>query len=183
MKQTIFILFLIFLTQCGGPEPRRPIEVKSGSFFKASVERNKELLAQEEEMIREIMVSDSLNQYLSSDFGAWYYYLDHNSENTYQPVEDDLVTLEYNLLSLNNDTIYSKEEIGTIVYRVDREELFPGLRMSVKLLKEGETATFLYPSHLAYGYHGDEERIGPNVPLKSTISILNIEQVKDSILK
>ena len=182
MKQSIFIFLLIFLTQCGGPEPRRPVEVKSGSFFKTSVERNKELLAQEEKMIGEIMASDSLNQYLSTDFGAWYCYSDQVQEDAYLPVEDDLVILEYDLLSLGNDTIYSRQEIGTITYRVDREDLFPGLRMSVKLLKEGETATFLYPSHLAYGYHGDEERIGPNVPLKSTISVLKIEQAKDSIL-
>ncbi len=182
MKRIIFLLFLIFLTQCGGPEPRRPVEVKSGSFFKTSVERNKELLAEEEKMIENIMNSDSIHQYYSTDFGAWYYYTDRISEDLSLPAEDDLVTMEYDIMSLSNDTIYSRQEIGTIVYRVDREELFPGLRMSVKLLKQGETATFLYPSHLAFGYHGDEDRIGPNVPLKSTISILKLEQNKDSIL-
>ena len=181
MKQGFLILLLTFLVQCGGPEPRRPVEVKSGSFFKTSVERNKELLAQEELIIKEIIAADSLNQYYSTDFGAWYYYEDRISEDMYLPTEDDVVTMEYDILSLVNDTIYSRQEIGTIMYRVDKEELFPGLRMSVKLLKEGETATFLYPSHLAYGYHGDEERIGPNIPLKSTISMINIEQQKDTI--
>ena len=183
MKQGLFILFLISLVQCGGPEPRRPVEVKSGSFFKTSVERNKELLAEEELIIKEIIAADSLNQYYSTDFGAWYYYKERISEDMYLPAEDDLVTMEYDIQSLANDTIYSRQEIGTIFYKVDKEELFPGLRMSVKLLKEGETATFLYPSHLAYGYHGDEERIGPNVPLKSTISVQKIEQEKDTILK
>lgn len=50
-----------------------------------------------------------------------------------------------------------------------------------KLLKEKETATFLFPSSLAFGYHGDNDKIGANIPLKTTISILEIKKQNDSI--
>jgi FKBP-type peptidyl-prolyl cis-trans isomerase len=65
---------------------------------------------------------------------------------------------------------------------VDKQELFMGLRDAVKLLKEGERATFLFPSSLAFGYHGDNNKIGTNVPLKSTVTLLKIEQ-QESINK
>ena len=182
MKRSYFILFLIVLTQCAGPEPRRPVSVKTGSFIKQSVERNKELLAQEENFIQSIIEADSLHQYMSTDFGAWYYFDNQPETETERAGTDDLLSMNYNLLSLQNDTIYSEDELGTISFRVDKEELFPGLRSAVKLMGEGETATFLFPSHLAYGYHGDNEKIGPNTPLKSTITILKIEKSKDSIL-
>lgn len=181
MSRLVIIIALLFLTQCKGPEPRRPVEVKSGSFLKESAERNRELLAQEERMIQGLIAADSLHNYLSTDFGAWYYYDKELSDESPMPDADDLVSLNYNLVSFDNDTIYSKDEIGTIRFRVDKEEFFPGLRSSVKLLKAGETATFLYPSSLGYGYHGDGERVGTNVPLKSTISILEIEKSTDSI--
>jgi gliding motility-associated peptidyl-prolyl isomerase len=87
--------------------------------------------------------------------------------------------LSYNILSLNNDTIYSKEEIGTLTYKVDKQELFQGLRDAIKLLKENEKATFLFPSSLAFGYHGDNDRIDSNLPIKSTIEIFKIEQKQD----
>lgn len=182
MRMAYYIILAILLVRCGGPEPRKPVEVRTGSFIKESVERNKELLIEEENLIREIIATDSVNQYISTDFGAWYFYHQRIEEEDYKPTEADQVTLMYDVLTLNNDTIYSADEIGAVTFRVDREELFPGLRMSVKLLKEGEKATFLYPSHLVFGYHGDNNRIGPNIPVKSTVTIMKIEKLKDSIL-
>jgi len=180
MKHFLSLILLVTLIGCGGPEPRRPVKVKSGRLI-ISVERSKKLLALEESLINEIISKDSLHTYTHSSTGAWYYYESQNEEETYTPQTDDLVTLTYNLMSFTNDTIYSHEEIGIIKYKVDKQELFPGLRNSIKLLKEKETATFLFPSSLGYGYHGDENKIGINVPLKSTITLLKIEKQQDSI--
>lgn len=180
MKLVLLIIATIVLIGCGGPEPRRPIKVKSSSF-NASVERSKKLLALEESMINTIITNDSLHEYRNSAAGAWYYYEQRNENATYTPQPDDLVTLTYNVMGFTNDTIYSQEEIGILKYKVDKQELFPGLRNSIKLLKEKETAIFLFPSSLAYGYHGDNNKIGINIPIKSRITILKIEKQQDSI--
>lgn len=180
MKNCIYILPLLCLIACGETEPRRPVKTQSGSLIKASVQRNIELLKQEESMIQEIIANDTLHDYQTSSTGSWYFFSAINEESDYTPLTDDLVTLNYNLVSLENDTIYSMDEIGTIKYRVDKQELFPGLRNSVKLLKENETATFFFPSGMAYGYHGDNNKIGPNVALKSTISIIKIDKQKEN---
>jgi len=181
MKYSLAILMVLFSLSCAGPEPRRPIRVKTGSFIKESAERNKKLLAKEIKLIRDIMDKDSLHTYKASANSSWYYYETKNEDSDYLPKTDDLVTLTYNIASLQNDTIYSFTEIDTLVYVVDKQDLFPGLRNSVKLLREKETATFLFPSSMAYGYHGDNDKIGPNVPLKSTISIIEIKKQQDSI--
>ncbi len=184
MRYLALIAFCLIMFACGGPVPRRPVEVHSGSFMKESIARNKDLLAQEEEKIKNIIAADSLHSYIASASGSWYYYLARNEATDYTPIAGDLVTIRYNILSLENDTIYSMDEIGVKQYLVDREDrdfLFPGLRNSVKLLKAGEAATFLFPSSLGYGYQGDQDRIGPNVPLKSTISLDAIEKQKDSV--
>ncbi len=181
MKQFLFTFLLLFFISCSGPEPRKPVKIKTGSFIKESVERNKDLLAKEEKMIQYIISKDSLNKYISSSTGSWYYYQTKNETSDYFPKPDDLVALTYSIESLQNDTIYSFEEIGILNYVVDKQELFPGLRNSIKLLKEKETATFLFPSSLAFGYLGDKDKIGPNIPIKTTISILEIKKQKDSI--
>ncbi|MCK5442394.1 MAG: gliding motility-associated peptidyl-prolyl isomerase GldI [Maribacter sp.] len=180
MKQILIIGLVLGLVSCVGAEPRRPVKVKSGSF-NTSVERSKKLLALEEGMINQIITEDSLHDYEHSSTGAWYYYEEKNKEATYTPLPDDLVTLTYTIMSFTNDTIYSHKDIGIIKYKVDKQELFPGLRNSIKLLRESETATFLFPSSLAYGYHGDDNKIGINVPIKSTITLLKIEKQQDSI--
>ena len=59
---------------------------------------------------------------------------------------------------------------------MDQEELFSGLREGLKLMKAGETITFLFPSYNAYGYYGDENRIGANIPIKCEVTVNTIIQ-------
>jgi gliding motility-associated peptidyl-prolyl isomerase len=182
MKYFLILLVLgISLVSCQEAEPRRPTKVRTGSFFKETIKRNKELLAQEEKLIKAIIAKDTAHTYLSSSKGSWYYYDIKNDSVSYTPKPDDLVIFTYNMVSFSNDTIYKSEEMGTIKYKVDKQNLFPGLRNSIKLLREGETVTFLFPSSLAFGYHGDNKKIGTNIPVKSTITLLNIDRQKDSI--
>jgi len=176
----ILLLTLSLVVGCGGPEPRRPVKVKSSTYFGGDIERNKKLLAAEELMIQEYMANDSLRLYEPTASGSWYFYQKTNENSDYTPRPDDLVTMTYNIMGFNNDTIYSHEDIGIVKYKVDKQELFQGLRNSVKILKENETATFLYPSSLAYGYQGDGDRIGVNIPVRSTITLLKIEKQEDN---
>tara|TARA_R110002020_G_scaffold203146_5_gene406556 strand:- start:3049 stop:3603 length:555 start_codon:yes stop_codon:yes gene_type:complete len=180
-KLLVLIGIFTYLLSCNEPEPRRPIKARTASFFKETIKRNKELLAKEEGLIRDLIKKDTLHRYHSTTKGSWYYYDQEATDQDYTPQTDDLVTLTYNMVTFSNDTIYTAEEIGMQRYKVDKQQLFPGLRNSVKILKEGETATFLYPSSLVYGYHGDEKKIGPNTPIKSTLTILKIEKQQDSI--
>ena len=176
---SVLLLFLLF-SSCDGPEPRKPVQTKSGSFFKASIERSRKLLEDEEKKIQEIIKVDSLKHYDHSASGSWYHYLAVNDTTNYTPQTDDLVVFNYDILTLDNDTIYSKKDIGVVTYKVDKQELFQGLRDAIKLLKVNERATFLFPSSLAFGYHGDENKIGSNVPIKSTITILEIEKNQEN---
>lgn len=180
MKKIIYLALVLCFISCDGPEPRRPVKVKTGSYIKQSIKRNKLLLAEEEAIIQKVIEKDTVHDYINGTNGSWYYYDIKNEHETQTIQPDDLVTMRYSLLNLNNDTIYGFNEIGTIQYKVDKQELFLGLRTSVKLLKENETATFLFPSSIGYGYHGDDHKIGTNIPLKAVVSILKIE--KDSIL-
>ena len=180
MRQLFLFLMVLGLLGCEGPEPRRPLQMKTGRV-NSSIERSKKLLALEESVINEIIKKDSLHEYKHSKNGAWYYYVQKNNEADYTPQPDDLVTMTYTIMDFNNDTIYTQDEIGILTYKVDKQQLFPGLRNSIKLLKEKETATFLFPSSLAYGYLGDTDKIGVNVPIKATVSLLRIEKQQDSI--
>ncbi len=48
-----------------------------------------------------------------------------------------------------------------------------GLRDGIKYMHKDETVTFLFPSHIAYGYHGDNNKIGPNESLMCTVTLRN----------
>lgn len=175
------LLLLVLAYGCGDPDVRWPVSRQGGSFLKLSAERNKRLLEQEQDLLDQIIEADSQHTYLSSEAGSRYYYLREARGKGYTPRPDDLVTLTYDIRTWGNDTIYRESEIGVVRYKVDKQELYPGLRNSVKLLQEGESAVFFFPSSLAFGYHGDQDRIGPNLPIQSTLTILQIEKQSDSL--
>lgn len=178
MNKLYLLTFILIATfSCKQPEARRPISVKSGSFIDASVERNKKLFAREKSLIEKIIKKDTSKVYTASESGFWYYY---NTKVEFDSIEKpdfgDIVNYNYNVKSLNGSIIYSKEELKTQNYSMDREELFTGLREGLKLMKTGETVTFLFPSQKAYGYYGDENKIGSNIPLMCEVTVNSITQ-------
>ncbi|AIY13692.1 gliding motility-associated peptidyl-prolyl isomerase GldI [Cellulophaga baltica] len=177
MKYLLYLsaLCLLFIS-CEEPIARKPVRVSTPKLVKSTVERNKDLLEIEVKIINRLVKKDTLHEYLPTATGSWFYYETKNDSLPYVPQEEDVVTLTYNIMTLTNDTIYSAKEIGTQRIKVNKPSLFKGLRNTFTLLKEGEKATFLFPSSLAFGYHGDDNKITPNTPIKSSVEILNIEK-------
>lgn len=174
-KICYIILVLLTITACKSPEARAPKSVKSGSFIDASIIRNKKLQKYEHGLIKDIMSQHPEIEYYPSENGFWYYYNTKVEKDTLKPQFGDIVNFDYNIKDLNGKLIYSKQELTTQEYTMDQEELFKGLREGLKLMKVGETVTFLFPSQLAYGYYGDRKRIGINVPLICEVTINDIK--------
>ncbi len=174
-----FSLLILFYS-CKSPEARKPINISSGSFISESINRNKKLAAKEEAIIQKIIKKDTAHNYITSTSGFWYYYIKKDTLPTKSPVFGDIVNFNYNIKDLYGNTIYTEKELDTINYKIDKEELFFGLREGLKLMKSGETITFLFPSYQAYGYYGDENKIGTNLPLISQVTLNKI--VKESTI-
>ena len=176
-KQLTIVLALLFLCSCKTPEARKPISVKTGSFIDASVERNKQLNAKEQASILKIMELRHGYEYIASESGFWYYYNIKTEIDTLStPNFGDVINYNYNIKDLNGTLIYSKADIKTQTYAMDQEELFTGLREGLKLMKTGETVTFLFPSQKAYGYYGDQNKIDSNTPLICEVTVNSITQ-------
>ncbi|WP_240032216.1 gliding motility-associated peptidyl-prolyl isomerase GldI [Psychroflexus aestuariivivens] len=176
IKNLMLILGLLTVCfACKTPEARKPISKSTKSYTSSSLKMNQAILEKEENKIQKIIASDTTNTYITSNSGFWYYYKVKKENDSITPKFGDEVEFNYNLLSLEGDTIYSRKEIGERAYLIDQEEIFTGLRKGLKLMKEGETVTFLFPSHHAYGYYGDNDKIGSHVPLKSTVTLNEIK--------
>lgn len=143
-----------------------------------SIERNKLLNKAENAILMQKMKSDSLHQYLSSEYGFWYYYEVEVPSENYTAKGGDVVFYSHEIRSLDDTILYPKEVLGTKSYLVDKEELIAGLQDGFKIMKEGEVITFLFPSHKAYGYTGND-LIKPNQPLIYTVELLKINKLSE----
>lgn len=178
IKLITILVLILGVMGCKSPEARRPVTQNSGSFINESIQRNKKLVAKEEALILKIIEQDSTQEYIASSNGFWYYYNKRSTDslNINMPEYGDVVRFDYNIKDLNGNYIYDVGEIPTKRYAMDRENLFGGLREGLKLMKEGEIVTFIFPSHKAFGYYGDKDRIGTNIPIITEVSLHTITQ-------
>lgn len=179
----LIIITFVSIVSCKSPEARRPMQSSSGSFIKESAERNKKLYEEEKAVIQKIMDAQPENSYIASDSGFWYFYnTKQDSIEAHKPKLGDVITFTYDVKQLNGTNVLSSEENGLQNYKVDQsnQDLISGLRDGLKLMKAGETITFLFPSYRAYGYYGIVDKLGTNVPVQSKVTLKSIEQTQEN---
>ncbi|GET44769.1 gliding motility-associated peptidyl-prolyl isomerase GldI [Capnocytophaga felis] len=178
LKKCIFLIIIAVLgIACSEKQARRPISVKSGNtFLKESAEKNKKLLNSEEALIDSIIKKDTLHNFIDSQHGFKFYYTQQNPEATYTAQFGDKVTYNYSISDINGNEIYEESKEIDYQYFVEKEELFLGLRSALKILKEGESGVFFFPSEIAYGYRGDKDKIESNQPIIAKIRVTKIEK-------
>ncbi len=175
MKNYILLLGIaVGFISCDSQEARRPTSHSSGKFIKESIERNKALVSSEEDAFEKIFAQDTLNKYHQSTKGYWYKYDTKIEEALPLPVRGDVVDYEYEVFDINGNVIYTKEQTKPQRYLVDKENIMTGLRYGIKQMKQGEEVSFYFPSHIAYGYHGDKNDIGTNIPIVCKVKINSI---------
>jgi gliding motility-associated peptidyl-prolyl isomerase len=170
----LVVLLACFLWSCEqNQEARRPLSQASGSFMKKSIERNKKLVASEEDRIQAVIKKNAGIEFLASKKGYWYHFSKRNMQDTLTPKKGDVAFYDYEVKDLKGNIIYPKEETQPQTYYVDKQNIMMGLRDGIKLMRKKETFVFLFPSHMGYGYHGDNKKIGTNIPLLCTVTLRN----------
>ncbi|WP_202701878.1 gliding motility-associated peptidyl-prolyl isomerase GldI [Flavobacterium sp. UGB4466] len=173
-RSSCALLFAVLLVSCKQHEDaRRPISQASGTFMKKSADRNKKLVANEEDVIKKIIKSNPKTKYYATRKGYWLYYDERNETDLQTPKKGDIAYFNLEIKDINGKIIYSEADLGPQTYYVDKQDIMMGLRDGIKMMHKNETVTFLFPSHIAYGYHGDNKKIGPNQSLMCTVTLRN----------
>jgi gliding motility-associated peptidyl-prolyl isomerase len=177
MKKALLTLILVALAAagCSKPQARRPLSHSEGTFMTESVERNKKLVKNEEQQIDSIIKSNPSVKYIASAKGYWYHYIVENTTDSLKPKRGDVAYFNYDVKDIKGNIIYSEDELQPQVYHVDKQNIMMGISDGIKLMNKGEKVMFIFPSHMGYGYHGDNDKIGINQPLICTVTLNDIK--------
>ena len=170
-KTLMLLVVFITFSSCKQQQARMPISRSSGTFMKESAARNKKLVAGEEGKIDSIIKSNPKIQYLASKKGYWYHYDIKNERDTLRPKKGDVAQFDYEIQDLKGNVLYSEVELRPQTYVVDKQNIMMGLRDGIKLMRKNEKVTFLFPSHMAFGYRGDTKRIKTNQPIIVSVTL------------
>ena len=177
MKNSFLFLGILLFFNCQQPTARRPISSNNTqNLLTAYTQENKRLNTLENKKIKALITKDSTKTYQVSPHGFWFTYIHKTTENTPLPKTGDSVVFEYDIRNLKDQTIYSKEALGLKEYRIDKEDFIPAIQQGIKLMKLGETITFVIPYYSAFGIAGDGHKIGVYQSIKSTVTLIHIKQ-------
>ena len=171
-KFTFFIILTLSIISCKEQEARRPKKQGTSNFYKEVIAKNKKLNALEKKRLENWIAKDTINDYKISKNGFWYRYIVKDSLNMPTPKPEDVVLLKDDVSDMYGNTIYPQQERN---YKIDKEDFIPALQDGIKLMKKGETITFVIPSYRAFGVVGDGKKIKVNQPIKSTVTLIEIK--------
>ena len=130
---------------------------------------NRYLLNEEEEEIEHYVQRHGLEMVRT---GTGLRYQIMRQGNGKQVENSDVVSLDYELHSLKGELIYSSEKEGVKTFKVGEGGVESGLNEAMTYLHYGDVAKLIIPFHLAYGLHGDDNRIPEYATLVYTIKVI-----------
>jgi len=84
------------------------------------------------------------------------------------------VTLNYSVRLLTGEEIYNSNELGSKEIIIGKREIEPGVEEGIIMLRTGDKAKLIVPSHLAHGLLGDLNKIPDRSALVYELEILKI---------
>lgn len=163
MKQpnALFVLLIILAVSCA-ESPRQPIMPGDNRQHDKLIRVNKYLVEKDADRIRGYCKRMGWNLNISNT-GLWYEIYSHGTGKKASPGK--IVHLNYKVTLLDGTLCYSSDSLGEKKFKIGKGEVESGLDEGVQLLHEGDKAHFILPPHLAFGIHGDDNRI----PIRSII--------------
>ena len=165
----LIIMVLLVLFSCGEKKPKQTMPVTKSEMRSSMEKANRYLVNEEEEEIENYVRRHELTP-VKTGTGLRYQILKQGSGQKIEKGEE--VTLEYELHSIAGDLIYSSENDGLKSFVVGQGQVEAGLEEAMSYLHRGDVAELIIPFHLAYGLHGDDDRIPEYATLVYTIKII-----------
>jgi len=166
----LFLASFFFFTACQQSQTEH--EQVSATEIKKQLESvNRQLIKNEDEEIEAYIKRHHL-QTTKTGTGLRYLILKNTNDT---PITDQtIVYIKYTCKLINGKTCYSSDTDGVKEIKMGKTQIEAGLYEGLKLLKKGEQAIFILPSHLAWGLPGDGNQIPKRATLIYHIEIENI---------
>jgi FKBP-type peptidyl-prolyl cis-trans isomerase FkpA len=167
-----FILLIVFVASCSGND-KKPLKKTDTIDYKNTLENvNKKLVKTEEEQI-----TDFINRYgwKMTQTGTGLRYMIYKKGSGVKAEKNKIAKIKFNVKLITGDICYSSEDDGTKELFIGKSGEVSGLEEGILLLKVGDRAKFIIPSHLAYGLLGDEKKIPKRATLIYDVELLEIK--------
>jgi len=136
------------------------------------VNANKIFVENEAEQIEAYQQRRRMNMQTSGT-GLRYAIFPRDTNSNGNPVPGDTVELNYQVMLLDGSVCYDTKN-SPVTFTLGKAEMPRGMEEAVMMMHEGDSCVIILPSHLAYGFTGDGDKIPGNAATIYYISLLRI---------
>ena len=161
-----------FFWACSGGEvPEQRVPLGSREYEEAFIASNKYLVELEEEAI-----DDFIERYgwTMQRTGSGLRYKIHHEGEGMKASYGDIAVIEYRVYLITGELIYSSYNEGVRSFTVGRGGVESGLEEGILMMRKGDRATFIMPSHLAHGVPGDGNKIPKRASIVYKVELVNL---------
>ena len=169
MKIQIFLIISAFLMLSCGSQSAENRQPDKKEIRENLLGANVYLIDAEDQEIRDFIDRHSWEMEAT---GSGLRYMIYHEGTGPKAEKDHIAHLHYSISLITGDLIYSSQDDGLRQFRIGQGGVESGLEEGILLLRVGDKARFILPSHLAHGVPGD----GVKIPKRATI-IYDIELV------
>lgn len=160
--------------------------LSSGCFQKDDTEQNTERLSSKESLVKanRYMVkaeNQDIENYIQRhgwemhETGSGLSIMIHENGEGELAAKGQVVELDYELSLITGDIVYSSDESGPMVFKIGFGGVESGLEEAILLMRKGDKAKLVIPSHLAHGFMGDQKKIPPRSTVIYDIELINLK--------
>ena len=168
MKKILFFYFILILVSCDGDK-----KVEKPKITKHIIDSMVENLEIKYNKMEDDRIRDYISRHepmVKTKMGFWYV-VNEKNEKGREIKDGDIVKYKRDISLCNSDTLYKDVNI----IKIGQGSEISGMHQALKLLRNGEKATFIFPSFLAHGLLGDLEKIPPKSELVYKVEIIDIK--------
>lgn len=176
MKNSTYFSFLLAgltaLFSCGEQGTSGETKFDENKLREPLIEANKNIVDTEDQIIQDFMTRYGWEM---EKTGTGLRFAIVEQGNGIKAEKGKIVVMDYNVRLLNGDLIYSSEQTGFKEFEIGRGGVETGLEEAILLMKVGDRARIIIPSHLAWGLTGDQNKITPRSTLVYEIKVIDFK--------
>ena len=165
-----FLLFIVIAASCNRSNEKQRV-VNQEQLRESLIRANIVVRMTEDEQIDDFAERRCWN--LEKTGSGLRYLIYRHGEGIYGK-EGMTAVVNYTLKSISGDIIYTSAESGPMKFLIGKGGVESGLEEAILLLKVGDKAKIIIPSHLGYGLAGDGHKIPPKSTLIYDLEVLEI---------
>jgi FKBP-type peptidyl-prolyl cis-trans isomerase FkpA len=172
MLKTLFVLsILVLFASCKEEVPEQPKDVNWTKADSYTLGKN---VAENEEIRIRLFLEMHKDWELTKTGTGLRYYVYEKGEGL-SPQRKQTAEIEYVVSLLDGTECYRTEVDEYEEMLVDQSDVETGVQEAIKLLKVGDRAKLIIPSHIGHGLLGDQDKIPPLTTLVVDLYLMGIK--------